>query len=468
MDARKRGLVFLSLWLVAGWMLAAAGLTGEQQGWLSKAFRQERNGWIFLHIEGKPFARGFQHGFLLAREIAECLRVEKFMDWWNTGKEFPFFIEQTLRMFQKRIDPEYREEMEGIVAGACQAGVEVSYGEIVTLNASMEIVGYWYPWLREKEKQPHKSGGCSAFIATGKATADGSIVMVHNTWTHYVFTNWNVIIDLLPDKGCRMLMQGFPGGIHSSTDFFVCSSGLIGTETTISWFKEFDPHGIPEFIRIRRAMQYAGNLDECLKIMITGNNGGYANSWLFGDIHTNEIARLELGLRYHRVERTHDGFYAGSNITQHIPLLRQETEDDFDDLRESNIARRVRWLQLFDLYSGKIDVATAKTMLGDHVDVYLKKEVPDSRTICGHGELDAGDVYAKWSKPFEPSGALDGKVVDARLARQMSFWAKWGSSCDIPFEANTFLREHRQYDYLEGYLKDRPVQPWNLFQAASR
>ena len=48
-------------------------LTNEQNAWLSKANRHEKSGWIYLHIEGKPEERGFQHGYLLAKEIKEAL-----------------------------------------------------------------------------------------------------------------------------------------------------------------------------------------------------------------------------------------------------------------------------------------------------------------------------------------------------------------------------------------------------------
>lgn len=467
----KRLICFLLLGAVTAGLILAAELSKEEQTWVAKAIRDERNGWIYLHLEGKPYVCGFQHGYLLAKEIAESLRAEKFKAWHSTGKEWPFFVEQTLKLFAPKIDAEFREEMEGIVAGARQAGTDVSYGDIVLLNASSEIMGYWYPWFQKEGGPPQKTGGCSAFIATGKSTADGRIVMAHNTWSQFVPADTNVIMDLLPEKGCRILMQGFPAGIHSGTDFFICSSGLVGTETTIDYFTGFDPDGIPEFVRIRKAMQYAHNLDESLKIMIDGNNGGYANTWLFGDIRSNEIARLELGLKCHSIERTRDGFYCGSNITENIPLLRQETEADFDNIKHSDIARRVRWLELFDQWMGRIDVERGKLMLGDHYDVYAGKEMPGDRTICGHWELapdPSGNPGDSWAKPFYPAGALDGKVVDARMAQEMSFWAKWGSSCDIPFDAQKFLQEHRQYDYLKGYLKDRPTQPWTVFKSRSK
>jgi len=36
------------------------------------------------------------------------------------------------------------------------------------------------------------------------------------------------------------------------------------------------------------------SIDEYTKIMLDGNNGGYANDWLIGDRKTNEVAQLEL------------------------------------------------------------------------------------------------------------------------------------------------------------------------------
>jgi hypothetical protein len=467
----KRTVLFLFVLSFALGPLLGAELSPEEQGWVKRAIRADTNGWIYLHLEGRPFVRGFQHGYLLAGDIAEGLRVARRMTWWDTGKDWSFFVRETLAMFGAKIDPELREEMEGITAGARRAGVKIDYGDIVLLNASSEIMGYWYPWSREGGGTPPRAGGCSAFIATGKATLDGRIVMAHNTWASYATCDSHVVIDLQPDQGFRILMQSFPAGIHSDTDFFICSSGLVGTETTIDAFKGFDPEGIPEFVRIRRAMQYASGLDECLKTMIEGNNGGYANTWLLGDTGTNEIARLELGLRHHSVERTRDGFYCGSNITENIPLLREETDSEIDNIKRSNVARRVRWLELFEEWKGRVDVEAAKLMLADHYDVYAGRVLPGDRTICGHFELAPdpdGPPGDSWAKPYYPGGALDGKVVDAQMAREMSFWGRWGSSCGLPFDADKFLKAHRQYGYLAGYLKSRPTEPWMIFKSWAR
>ena len=60
------------------------------------------------------------------------------------------------------------------------------------------------------------------------------------------------------------------------------------TETTITQFEGWDPNGKPEFMRSRKALQYANSIDDYVRIIKEGNNGGYANDWLIGDRKTGE------------------------------------------------------------------------------------------------------------------------------------------------------------------------------------
>ena len=113
------------------------------------------------------------------------------------------------------------------------------------------------------------------------------------------------MFDIVPQHGNSMLMDGFPGVITSDDDFGVNSSGIMMTETTLTQFRGFDPKGIPEFVRSRKALQYANSIDDYVRIMKQGNNGGYANDWLIGDRKTNEIAYLELGLKHTPLWRSH-------------------------------------------------------------------------------------------------------------------------------------------------------------------
>jgi hypothetical protein len=441
-------------------------LTAEQKAWLAKAERHEKAGWIYLHIKGEPRERGFQHGYLLARDIAEGIRIQRRVWEYQSAHLWSWLVGESTRLCKGKIDPENAAEIDGLVEGLEAAGVPLGRDELVAYNASAELLGYWWPSVKDglAPMAPEKSkDSCSSFIATGKMTSDGGIVLAHNTWSEYYYAVSNVILDIRPARGHRILMQTSAGLIHSGTDFFVTDAGLVGAETTIGGFFPFDPQGTPEFVRMRRATQDASSIDEWCAIMKKGNNGGYANAWLLGDVRTNEIARLELGLKHVGFERTKDGWFAGSNVAENLRILRLETRTEETNIKNSDIARRVRWKKLLKENAGRIDRGRAQEFLSDHFDTYLGRDRPGMRTLCGHGELD--DQAVGVDEPYYPLGAFDGKVVDSALAKEMSFLARWGSPCGRPFEAAAFLEAHPQYDWMAGLIKDRPTRPWMMFKA---
>ncbi len=432
-------------------------------------YRFDQNGWVYIHIEGGPSERGVQYGYLAAPELAEIQRSVKYIIYQSTGMTWEYFVEAAEKQFTTKIAPEYLDEIKGIAAGAQTAGVDITWQEVLTWNGYRELTGYWWPNQKAgKYSQPDKDH-CSAFIATGSATKDGRIVMAHNTWNAFVHGQFsNIILDIEPAQGHRMFMQSEPGCISSCTDFFVTGAGLVGTETTIGGYSQYDPALDPAFYRVRKAMQYANTLDEFVQIMQTRSNGGYANSWLLGNVNTDEIMRFEQGFKYQGVERTRDGYYIGFNAATDPRIRNLECSNTgYEDIRTPVGARRVRLTQLMQKYHGQIDVPTAQKVLADHYDVYLQKENPCSRTVEGHYELDAFEYWPA-RIPYAPKGAVDGKVVDSELARDLSFWARWGSSSGMAFDAQAFLEEHIQWSHLDGYLKDRPSQPWVLFQAGER
>ena len=128
----------------------APALTQVQQSWLSKANRHEKAGWVYVHIEGTPRERGFQHGYLLAREIAECLRVARAKWRHDSSMEWSWLIAHTKGFTEPAIDPEDRAEMQGIAEGMTAAGVPTTYDEIVTYNAEIELEWYWWPLAAKK------------------------------------------------------------------------------------------------------------------------------------------------------------------------------------------------------------------------------------------------------------------------------------------------------------------------------
>lgn len=468
---KRIGLGWLAAALLAHATLLAADLTPEQKDWLAKAHRFERHGWVYVHLEGEPRAIGFQHGYLLAPEIVHGIKVTQAGWHHDTSMDWPWLVERGVAMFRPKIDPASLAELEGIAEGVRTAGFAVTADDVIVYNGIIELAGYWWPTELKKIKdtpRPPVRESCSAFIATGKATRDGNVVLGHNTMMGYADAFPNVIADIVPAKGHRILWQTEPGWIHSGTDFFITDAGLVGSETTIGGFQPYDEKGVPEFVRMRRATQDANSIDEWCAIMKRGNTGGYANAWLLGDVNSGEIARLELGLKRVGFERKRDGWFLGSNIAEDLGLLRYETDSNENDVRLSNIARRARWQNLMNAQAGKIDVALAKRFEADHFDSWLRKTRPDGRTLCGHNELEPNPFGAWPGAPFYPAGTFDGKVVDTKLAKQMSVAARWGAACGRAFDAEKFLATYPQFDWMRGLLKSRPPQPWTVFRAGER
>jgi hypothetical protein len=439
---------------------------------LQKSYRLERNGWVFVHLEGAPATIGYQHGYLLSAEIADVLRVFRTFTTHQTKRDWAFFRETAERMLWPKIDVEYQQEIDGIVAGLAAKGVKADRWDIVGLNSIEDVPEYYVPWLDRQQQKPPTTkapGNCSAFVATGGWTSGGRPVIGHNNWTNYATgSRWNIVFDLTPEKGHRILMDGLPGVIVSDDDFGINSDGIMITETTITGFAGYDPAGVPEFVRARRAMQYSSSIDDYVRIMLDQNNGAYANDWLIADNKSGEVARFELGLREHTVERTKDGYFVGANFPVGEKLIRTETNFDSKKKDSSPNARRARWEQLMAEHKGHIDVELAKVLESDRFDVIEKKDGPTERSLCGTNDSSPRGI-PEWDwPPFYPGGTVQAKVADAEMAGRMELWAAMGHPCAPDFKAADFLRAHPEYEWMRGILQDMKTQPWTAFKAGMK
>ena len=456
-------LICFAATITAGCILAYAQGNPQLQG----GYRFERNGWIYVHLEGPPESIGFQHGYLLAPEIDDLLKILKPFLQHTTKKDWAFYRQAGREILWPKVEPEYQQELKGIVSGLMDRGVKVDIWDIVALNAMEELSYYYVPWL-EKQQQGKRTtrnpGSCSAFVATGSYTKDGKVVMGHNAWTNYaVGSRWNIIFDLKPAQGHRIVMDGLPGIITSDDDFGINSAGILITETTITGFELFDPAGKPEFSRARKAMQYSNSIDDYVRIMLDGNNGGYANDWLLADNKTGEIALFELGLKEHSVRRSRDGYFVGANFPVDPKLIQNETNFDVNNRASSPNARRTRWEQLMTQHKGKIDIEIGKAMESDSLDIIEGKAGPNERSLCGCVDVSARGIPEWQWDPYYPGGTVQAKVVDSRLAEQLRFWATMGHPCAPDFKAEDYLKARPEYAWMRGLLRDMKTQPWTLF-----
>ena len=138
---------------------------------LAGAYSFDRGGWKYVHLEGTPEQIGYQHGYLLASEIADMLQVFKLEDEHLTKRDWQFYRDASKNMLWPHIDPEYQRELTGIAEGAKAKGVQVDVWDIVAINASIELPQYYVPWLDKKEggashaeTAPHLAAPVTVFV----------------------------------------------------------------------------------------------------------------------------------------------------------------------------------------------------------------------------------------------------------------------------------------------------------------
>jgi hypothetical protein len=454
-------------------VLIGTGLFSCKHAGIGKATREDKNGWIYVHLSGSPTDIGFQHGYLLAHEIDTMIKLMQYYLPSSSGKNWDFYRAASARFIWKKTDKEYQDEMKGIAEGLQAKGFKYDSLDLTALNAITELGGYYVPELMNKTKtgtgDNKAPGKCSAFIATGSFTKDHKIVMAHNDWTDYIIgERWNIIADIKPDKGNPILMDTGPGFIHSGDDFVINKNGILITETTITGFHGFDTTRTPEFVRARKAAQYSNSIDDAVSIMTTDNNGGYANDWLIGDTKTSEVAKLELGLKDYKVYRSKDTVFIGSNFPSDPKLIKEETNFDVNNKTISSNARKLRMEQLVMVDNrGKLNDSLGKVIEGDTYDAVDGKTALNRCVIDGHLEEDpiASKEYSL--PPFFPMGAVQGKVTTSDMANKMQIWAHMGHPGGADFLAGPFLKKHPEFVKTQGkYLRDMKAYPWTLFTAS--
>ena len=106
------------------------------------AYRYPAAGWIYLHIEGKPYERGYQHGHLMVREIPEYL--ERCAALLGSKEHWSDYRTTVNALFLRGFDQEILEEMRGIADGASDAGARwqdrrIDVVDVAVANTTVEL-----------------------------------------------------------------------------------------------------------------------------------------------------------------------------------------------------------------------------------------------------------------------------------------------------------------------------------------
>ncbi len=396
------------------------------------ACRYNIQGWIYVHIEGKPYERGYQHGYLLYGEIVDMIyrwsniihncpfiikylpvdlnssRYEKISEnWWNECRKL------AMKIFWPYYPEEYKEEVKGIADGVKARGgkiygKEITYEDILTLNEMYELMSIltnfpkgfhllkdifnafsfssrnFYEFALSFYPVHH----CNGFAAVGNATKDGNIVISDSVWcggwwySYYIAQRWNVILDIEPSGGHRLIIATSPGYIWSDEDFWQNDAGIAMIETTFIQ-GVFRLRGLPLAIRARMAIQYGNSIDDVIEYLLEGNTGVMNAQWLIADAKEKEIALFEFGLYHHNIIRKKDGFLWSANnpfdfkvrrdiigyevlkapIFRLAHILLNATGYQYYTLFYTPSERDIKFEELGNQYYGKIDAEIVKKIM---------------------------------------------------------------------------------------------------------
>jgi outer membrane protein assembly factor BamB len=443
-----------------------------------KGFRYNIQGWTYIHIEGEPYERGYQYGYLGCAEIVDTIQR-----WGNLGHDIKFMklfliksqqknyeklseqwwnICRTIakNVFLKQVPNQYVEEMKGIADGIKARGEKVFGREIEfeDVLASQFVQESWYSGIKYFYKRFHPfrgffssitdiltgkfneehPGHCSAFIATGDATSNGEIVIAHSTiFNRLIAQRCNFIVDIQPSDGYRFIMTCPPGSISSQEDYYQNQAGIVLTETELVPQGPFKLRATPKGIRSRRAIQYSDSIDDVIFYLNKGNNGLIPNEWLIGDVKTGEIASFEQALYNAPVKRTFNGFFYSCNVP-HNKKVERELFGVIGSLKStiSSIFKKHA--------SGKIEkFEEIKEKFYGEINTEIAKKILSTEPIC--------------------IGTTDGKISDTTHVKNMGFLAFMGAP-----NGELFVPTKAQKNKLRG-ITELPSSGWvEIYSSVSK
>ncbi len=417
-----------------------------------------QDSWIIVHLKGGPYQVGFQNGYLTAQSSDYSILV----DVGAPGSDDRETADKVARRYIWPLVPaEYQQELRGIADGMHAAGYpQDTLWDVVAANAWADeacyatlLPGAQAGAARRRAPPPARrrasarQGGCSAFIATGSATADGRPVMGHDTWTDYdgAFVEQRHVLRP-PAQGLRLHLP-----VVRRRDLE--RRGLVREQRRSAAHRDHagrlhlhHRRGMPVFVRAREAAQYDATVAQAIHTLVTRNNGAYSNEWLIGD-KTGKIASLQLGNKVYdlhadpqrllRLVATSTG--APRPGPKRSPASPADGPDPYNPA-VVDYARYLRWGQLKARYYGKVDAQVGMTMESDTFDTYLNKELPDARDLCGEPEYFTPGLLDWDSWVLDPEGAIDGKVcTEAMALHGLKSWACWGHGSGDHFSAAAYL-----------------------------
>src|SRR5262245_61429987 len=90
-------------------ILAACTNSPEKKDRLTGSSRENKNGWIYVHLEGSPADIGYQHGYLLAKDIDTSVQAVSYLLQHDMHHGWEFYRNAARNFLWPRLEREYKD-----------------------------------------------------------------------------------------------------------------------------------------------------------------------------------------------------------------------------------------------------------------------------------------------------------------------------------------------------------------------
>jgi len=226
---------------------------------LKKAYKETHDGITIVYLEGDSFQIGYEHGYLLKKEIKDIYKnylLNTLLKKYASSPLKRFFLWNYFKLkalsYQKYIPKYLKEELKGIAKGC-----GLSYSTILVMHTFLDTMS-----ILRKFKQ------CTNFIFMPPFTLENKLY--HGRDLGFSppddLKNKLVIFFIKPKKGIPFVSISWPGlcGVLSGMNM----EGISISETSVGT-AEVNKKGVPLMFLLRDVIQNSQNLNEAIKRIIS-------------------------------------------------------------------------------------------------------------------------------------------------------------------------------------------------------
>ncbi|CAI9744262.1 Hypothetical predicted protein [Octopus vulgaris] len=349
-------------------------------------------------------------------------------------------------------------------------GCEGCLPELYWLQFYSELADISKALMLPPEVYYMRKGSCSAMIKVLPGNKD--LYVAHDTWNTYssmlrVLKSYDFSYHTLPTSqvkvpGRKITFSSYPGLLLSMDDYYVISSGMVVMETTIEnnnveiAAKNTVPRGcVLEGLRVMAANRLAANIHQWANEFSSYNSGTYNNMWMVLDYHkfepNKELPNSDLLLVLEQMpgyimfqdltkKLKNDTYWGSYNVPYFSKIVKISGQQDlinkYGDIYTYNNTPRAKIMR-----RDHVKVKDIKTMIKLMRYNNYKKD-PLSRCECDPAENAALAISAR--SDLNPQngtyrfkflghrahGAIDMKLTNSTLIKDLSFIAIAGPTCD--------------------------------------